>query len=401
MSRIVIDRDEMENVEWQDIPQTPAQRTASTGKRRLLITTDNFLPRWDGIARFLSEMIPRLRESYDVTVVAPDFGHVDIPGVTVVRIPLSGGSWGDYRPSRFCYRRILALARRHDVIFNQALGPIGMSAILAAKRARRPIASYIHSIEWELLPRALVDLGPIRGSLLPLSKRIIRFFYNRCTVLVMPSENIAELFSWSRIKTQKRIVHLGVDTKKFTPGDRRTARERLGLPQDAFIVGYHGRIGHEKNLLVLARAFRQLRANNKRLVIVGGGVPELVRRLGAAPDVTVTGSTDNVVPWLHAMDVYVQPSLTETTSLTVLEAMACGLPVVSSRVGFVKHYIKDNQNGLFFDNQSAYDLTKKLQRLHDDRMLRVKLCVEARKTPVEQFDWEKTAMGIKAVLDGI
>ena len=86
MGRVTIDRDEMENIEWQDV-QSSSKNTFGQ-KRRLLITTDNFLPRWDGISRFLSEIIPRLKETYEITVIAPDYGHVSIDGIEIVKVPL-------------------------------------------------------------------------------------------------------------------------------------------------------------------------------------------------------------------------------------------------------------------------------------------------------------------------
>jgi len=400
MNKVVIDRDEMENVEWQDLHSQP-HKTTPAGKRRLLITTDNFLPRWDGISRFLSEVIPRLKVDYDITVICPDYGQVTIEDVEIVRIPLSKRRLGDYTPAKYEYAKIARYVRRADIVFNQALGPIGVASILAAKSSRRPIASYIHSIEWELAPKALTSLGPLRALAVPFSRVFARLLYNRCTILIVPSENIAELFTWQRIRTPKRIAHLGVDMTKFQSGEKMKARAALNLPEDAFIVGYHGRVAHEKNLLTLLRAFRRLQVKNKRLIIVGDGVPEIKAKLTKHHDVMVTGSTNHVTPWLQAMDVYVQPSLTETTSLTVLEAMACGLPVVSSRVGFIKYYIKDHENGLLFDNQSPYDLFLKIKLLHDDRILRSKLSINARKTVHGDFNWEKTAKEIKALLDGI
>jgi len=400
MGRVTIDRYEMENVEWQEQPrkETPP---AARERRRLLITTDNFLPRWDGISRFLSEMIPRLKQDYDIVVVAPAYGEVAIDGVEVVQIPLARRRFGDYTPARLAYARVAREVRRADIVFNQALGPIGVCAILAAKRHRRPIANYIHSIEWELAPKALAPTTVIRGLILPFSKAFTRFFYNRCSTLIVPSENISELFSWQHVTAPKRIVHLGVDTTKFTIGDRKSAREALQLPADAFIIGYHGRIGHEKNILTLLRAFRRLRIKNKRLLIVGDGVQSIKSRLLKHNDVIVTGSTNHVVKWLHCVDVYVQPSFTETTSLTVLEAMSCGLPVVSSKVGFIPYYIIDGENGLFFNNTSPYDLSTKIMRLHDDPLLRDALGKAARKTIVDRFDWESTAKGIKQVLDDL
>lgn len=414
MVRITIDRDEMENVEkmdWKSYDQKDKDQKEKQqnekenspnnagNKRMLLITTDNFLPRWDGISRFLSEIIPRLKQDYDITVVAPYYGEIAIDGVTIVQIPLQKKSFGDYTPAKFEYQRIKRLVQRSDIVFNQALGSIGVCAILAAKRCKRPVVNYIHSIEWELAPKALASKPLFRGPIIPFSKFVARFFYNKCSLLIMPSEQTADLFSWQKITTQKRVVHLGVDTNKFVPGDRKHIREQLQLPADAFIVGYHGRIGHEKNLITLLRAFRRLPMQHKRLVIVGDGVEAIKSKLTKYTDVMVTGSTNHVVPWLQAMDVYVQPSFTETTSLGVLEAMACGLPVVSSKVGFIQSYISDEENGMFFNNSSPFDLSRKIMHLHNDRIFRAKLGEAARKTVVDHFNWERAASGIKQVLD--
>ncbi len=394
--KVTISQDE--NIEWSDY--TPKRRAAGSDKRHLLITTDNFLPRWDGISRFLSEIVPRLKKNYDITIIAPDYGYTHVEGVSIVRVPTVGRSFGDYNPARFSYSTIKEHVLRADIIFNQALGPIGVCAILAARQYRRPIVSYTHSVEWELFPKALAQ--PIfRAPFILFSKLFARFLYNRCTLLILPSENIAEQFSWQGIKVQKRVVHLGVDTKKFKPGNRRAARKLLGLPAESFIVGYHGRIAHEKNLLTLVRGFKRCTMKNKQLVIVGDGVPSLKSRLERIPEVIVTGNKNDVVPWLQAMDVYVQPSLTETTSLSVLEAMACQLPVVTSKIGFIQYYIIGEQNGIFFDNRSAFDLGQVLNRIFRDAELRNRIAVNARKTIEKSFKWSETAMHIKDVLDGI
>jgi len=396
--RVTIDPDEKENVEWEDYAKKNHDHERE--KRHLLITTDNFLPRWDGISRFLSEIIPRLQSKYEITVLCPDFGYVVMEGVTIEHIPLMGRSYGDYTPARYAYKRVKQLVQQADIVFNQALGPIGVCAILAAKRSRTPIVGYIHSVEWELFPKALAH--PLfRGPLVVISKLFTRFMYNKCTLLILPSENIAEQFSWQGIKTPKRIAHLGVDTKKFLPGSTKAARDRLQLPQDAVIIGYHGRVAYEKNLLTLVRGFKRCTAKNKRLLIVGDGVLKLKSRLEQIKDVIVTGNENNVVPWLQAMDIYVQPSLTETTSLTVLEAMACQLPVISSKVGFIQYYIIDEQNGLFFDNQSGYDLGEKLNRLLKDKEIKLKIATNARKTIEKSFQWDNTAAHIRDVLDEI
>lgn len=395
MAKVTIDWEEQENIEWEEYE--PKKKDMDETRRRLLITTDNFLPRWDGISRFLAEIVPRLQENYDITIIAPDYGEARIEGVEVIKVPVGEHLYGDYNPPSFAYRLVKEQVRKADLVFNQALGPIGISAILAARGAKRPIASYIHSVEWELVPKALAT-PLVRGPFVGLTKGFVRWLYNRCSLLLVPSENIAEQYSWAGIRTPKRIAHLGVDTGKFRAGNRKAARKRLELPEDAFIVGFHGRIAREKNLLTLARGFRRLGVDRKLLLIVGDGVPDLRNRIARFSNVIVTGSRDDVVPHLQAMDVYVQPSFTETTSLAVLEAMACQLPIVSSPVGFIKYYIVDGENGLLFDHSSAYDLAGKLKELYDDPGKRERIAANARKTIEKSFQWENTAERIAEAL---
>ncbi|MBR9700488.1 glycosyltransferase family 4 protein [Candidatus Woesearchaeota archaeon] len=396
--RVMIDWEADENVEWHDY--SPKKNPDKKTRRSLLITTDNFLPRHDGISRFLSEILPRLKDKYEITVVCPDYGPARMDGVRIVQIPLRKKTFGDYTPAKFNLRDIKELVKSSDLVFNQGLGPIGLCGIIAAKTFRRPVISYIHSVEWELFPKAIAN-GIFRGPIVSFSKLFARLCYNRCTMLIMPSENIAEQFSWQRITTPKRVAHLGVDTTKFKQGNKRKIREKLDLPKDAFIVGFHGRIAHEKNILTLVRGFKRMDVKNKQLLIIGDGVKELKDRLRRIRGVTITGSTDKPEEYLQALDVYVMPSFTETTSLAVLEAMATGLPVVSSRVGFIKYYIIDGENGMFFDNKSGFDLMRKIEELSKDHVLRAKLGLNARKTIEKSFRWEMTAENVKDVLDEI
>jgi glycosyltransferase involved in cell wall biosynthesis len=377
------------------------EKSGQPKKPRLVIATDNFLPRWDGIARFLAEMIPRLLQEYDITVVSPDYGQSHLDGkVTRVLIPLSGKRYGDYMPAQWKPEVVSAAVSQADVVFTQTIGPIGLLANRHARRQGKPLAAFIHSIEWELVPRAL-DVPALKRIAYPATKLLTRRLYNRCSLLIVPSENIADMLAWQHITARKRVVHLGVDTRRFVAGNRAAAKERLGLPKESLVVGFHGRLGHEKNLLTLSRAFTRLRAKEKRLLVIGTGVEELRRRLSRVPGCILPGTTDDIVKYLQAMDIYVMPSFTETTSLAVLEAMSCELPVISSPVGFIQQYIHDGENGMFFATKSWFDLARRLQLLADNPQLRERLGAAARRTVKEQFDWDRTAEGIAEALRGL
>ena len=123
--------------------------------------------------------------------------------------------------------------------------------------------------------------------------------------------------------------------------------------------------------------------------------------LESKKDIIVVGYADNIVPYLQAMDIYVMPSLTETSSLSTMEAMSCGIAVVSTPVGYIKGYIKNSYNGFFFNKQNPYELSKKLILLLNDKKLRAKIGENARKTIIKFYNWNKTTEGIEQALKEI
>ena len=383
--------------------KTEAKKEAGR-KKKLLILTDNFLPRWDGISRFLSETIPRLKNKYAITVVAPDYGVIEdsaYDDVNIIKIPVRQIRWGDFNPAKYDYKKIKQEVKKSDIVFSQTIGPIGLAGLKAAKKTRKKVISFIHSIEWELLTRA-VTLNYFTRYLQFIAKWFVRRIYKKVNLLIVPSDNTAEMLTWQNIKTPKKVIHLGVDTKKFfPPKDKAIAKRNMGISEEDFVIGHHGRIAREKDLPTLLRAFIMVKKNNPnvKLLIVGEGIESIKRKLASIPGVILPGSTNNVVPFLQAMDLYCLPSLTETTSLATLEAMACGVPVIATKVGFVKDYIKPRFNGMFFQERNSYDLMRKIEFLMKHDTLRENLSDNARKIVEKEFDWNKTAKEIEETID--
>ncbi len=376
-------------------------------KKKLLIATDNFLPRWDGIARFLSEMIPRLAKKYDITVLAPDFGTHEDPHIKLVKIPLMKFiKIGDFVVPQFQLNKIRKIIKETDIVFTQTIGPIGLLALNAAKKYKKPVASFIHSIEWELASKAINNPLLKKYSHI-FVKRIAKRIYNKSNLLIMPSHSVSDLFLWNNIRTKSEVVNLGVDTNKFRPVEnieaRKTIRASLNISEDEIVIGYHGRISREKDIITLLRAFTRIQQNGHKvkLLIVGDGIESIKKQLASRNGVILAGSKNNPVPYLQAMDIYCVTSLTETTCLSALEAMSCGLPVISTEVGFIKDYIRNNINGMFFQKQNPYHLAKHINRLVLDEKLRMKIGESARKMVVERFSWDKTAKGIEEALSSL
>ena len=373
-------------------------------KKKLLILTDNYLPRRDGIVRFLVEVIPRLKNNFEISIFCPDgetsydlnsLENDSLKNVNILKIPLSKRSVGDFTIPKFKPFKIFKEVSKADIIFSQTLGPIGATGLFFAQRLRKRTVSYIHSIDWELVSKVL-SKSIFRKQSTNLAKFVTKFIYSRNTFLIVPSENIAELFTWATIKTPRVVINLGTDTGVFKPLDdsvREERRTKLGFSKNDVVIGYHGRIAKEKNIETLLRAFIKLRHKHKnvKLFIIGSGLKKLEKKLSNQEGVKYLRAIDNVEHFLPLMDIYCLPSLTETTSLSVLEAMSCQLPVVSTPVGFVMDYITPLKTGLFFKKKDSFALMNVFEELLAKPDLRKTLGKNARRMVIEKFNWDVTS----------
>ncbi len=363
---------------------------------KLVVTTDCFLPRWDGIARFLSLLLPELAKNMQVTVFAPKFpGKVPIiKGVKVIRFPLINIQFGDIffcRPDKTIMEKVIGDA---DVVFNQTIGPVGSAGIKIAKKYGKPVIGYVHSVDWELAKRAIKRF---KWLVYWFVRSHARRLYNKCSLLLVPSSEVSDLLSGNKVKTRKELVRMGVPTSRFVPPHSKSVvKQKLKIP-GMRVIGFCGRIAREKDLPTLYKAFQQIHAKyrNTLLLIVGEGIE---KEIPASRHVIRIGRTDNVVPFLQAMDIFVLPSLTETSSLATMEAMSVGLPVVVTPVGNIREYVVDKKNGLLFARQDVSSLAENLVYLLKHPKVRRALGKAARNTIVKDYSWQQTVDKIRKVL---
>ncbi len=371
---------------------------------KILIAVDTFHPKKDGVVRFLDEVIPRLARSHQVTVLAPAFkgnaGEIERDNIKIVKLPLSRiihiTGYSSVRFSRNVLKQIKKYVAEADVVVAQDVLLAGAASIVYAKRLGKPVYSFVHQMSWEQFP-VIVSSTWLKKIVSFIVRHATKWLYKKCDFLLVPSEYTKKSLKEIGIRNEMRDVMLGIDTNKFRPAeDREKAKKAVHISPGTLVVGYCGRISKEKNVETLYEAFVKISGKYKaKLLIVGGGEEEELFR--EHPDVIITGFVDSVLKYLQAMDIFVMPSVTETTSLATMEAMAVGLPVLATPVGRIVDFVKKGYNGYFFPRNSVDALEYELRELLDKPDLREKLGANAR-ISMQAHSWEKTAQDFERII---
>jgi glycosyltransferase involved in cell wall biosynthesis len=192
------------------------------------------------------------------------------------------------------------------------------------------------------------------------------------------------------------VIANGIELGRFHPdaAARDRVRRELGIAAGAWVIGTVGRIAAEKNQALLVRAMAPLLGPAARLIVAGDGplLPELtaqVAALGVADYVHLLGVRRDVPDVLNALDAFALSSDTEGLPLVVLEAMATGLPVISTRVGGVPTVLDDGQTGILVDVGDAAALRDRAAALCADPAASRVLGARARSAAVTRFSAER------------
>jgi glycosyltransferase involved in cell wall biosynthesis len=219
--------------------------------------------------------------------------------------------------------------------------------------------------------------------------------------LVAPSRWMAEcarassLFHASRIE----VIPNAIDTERFKPLDKRTAREFLGLPQDRRLILFGAKLAtsdRNKGFHLLREALQELAEATEKesveLVIFGSSEPEQSPELGfKAHYLGWLGDDISLALLYAAADVFVFPSIQESLGYTVMEAMACGTPCVAFHQGGVTDLIDHRQNGYLAKPFETADLARGIAWILADAQRREDLACQGRQKMLREFALEKVA----------
>lgn len=354
---------------------------------KICIFTETYYPVVGGgetQARLLAESLVACGHSVLILTRRSDASlkeHEQYGDVNVYRLaPVGSGQlkkWGLLLSS---IPMLFKLRRHYELIFVSGYRIIGLSAIMMGKLLGKRIVLKADSqgeMSGEFFASGLKKLGISPTSLLfKLFLGFRNFILKRADAFSAISPEIASEWLSSGIPPGK--VHLipnSVDTNRFIPAgpdQKIVLRERLGLPRDASVAVYTGRLVSYKGLPLLLQVWDQIREKHSDalLVLAGTGsldihncedeLHEYVALHKLDQHVLFTGAIQNVPEYLQASDIFVFPTENDAFPSSVVEAMACALPVIATPVGAIKTIITQEENGILIEAGNSEQLFRAL-----------------------------------------
>ncbi|MBF6592138.1 MAG: glycosyltransferase family 1 protein [Ktedonobacterales bacterium] len=353
---------------------------------RVALVTENFLPKLDGVTRTLAMLLEHLERHGDrVLVLGPETAPKRYAGARILRAP--GVPLPFYPELRLLlprpeFGRMLSRFRP-DIVHVVDPMALGAAGIRWARRLRAPLLASYHTNLAEYCTH--FHMGMLAGPVWAYR----RMLHNQCDATLCPSPSTM-LQLHRRGFSQLGVWGRGVDASLFHPARRSMAwRTRMTGGDTRPILLYVGRLSHEKNLEILARAFCSLRDLEAQLVIVGDGPARAqLERLLAGQPVTFTGYLrgEALATAYASADLFAFPSLTETFGQVVLEAMASGLPVVAFDAEGVCDLVSSERTGYLVRPGDADGFASALRTLMSTPEPRLRLGICAR-LHAEQRAW--------------
>lgn len=322
---------------------------------RIGLFSDSYKPYQSGVVTSISTLKEELRRhGHEVYIFAPAYPNYEdqepdihryfsVPSPTnpdfTLAIPGLSGMSGVIRKLNL------------DLIHVHSPFTMGWVGKLYANKHKIPLVFTYHT-----LYESYAHYVPVAQDLArEMASKFSTMFCNHCDHIVVPCEEIKDALLAGEVLSPISVIPTGVPLEKFAGGDPNWLRQQYNIAYDKKILLFVGRLTKEKNLEFLIHAFKEIhyKMPDTVLVLTARGpleqtLKELCEELGVREDVVFTGALpfETLVHAYHSADLFVFSSMTETQGLVLLEAMACGLPVVAVRASGVQDMVDHDVDGL-------------------------------------------------------
>jgi glycosyltransferase involved in cell wall biosynthesis len=320
--------------------------------------------------------------------------HENYGDVSVYRLaPLGSGQlkkWGLLLSS---LPALIQLRDQYDLIFVSGYRIIGLNAVLVGKLLRKPVVLKADSqgeMSGEFFEGGLKKLGVSHtASFFRLFLALRNAILKKANAFSAISPDIASEWTANRVPLHKiHLIPNGVDTTRFAPVNaeqKSFLRAKLNLPQAAIIAIYTGRLVSYKGLPLLLKVWDEIRSRHENaiLLLAGSGgldihnceaeLREYVRSSSLEKAVIFLGALQNVPEYLQASDLFAFPTENDAFPSSILEAMACALPVVTTPVGAIKTIVTHGETGLLVEPGDFEQLFDAMDSMVSDKALASRL----------------------------
>ncbi|MFH8120407.1 MAG: glycosyltransferase family 4 protein [Candidatus Aenigmatarchaeota archaeon] len=368
------------------------------------------------VEEHIVHLCKNLKEYCEIQIVDREFSKFDpkeIEGIQIARIKsrsLHVHQRIDHIINEILYSKKLnsELFKNVDIIHcHNAF--VGLKCLKISKKLGKSLVYTCHNGMWIAENVNLYEKLVVR--------RIEKKLIESSSASIAVSNNLKEnLTKKAKIEENKiKVIYNGVDTEFFYPRPKSVELiKKLGL-EDSFTILFVGRIAPAKGLEFLIHAIKELKHLPLKALIVGpfrymfgenqktGEISnyakmllELVDKLDLKEKIIFTGAIPrNDLPKYYSVaDLFVLPSVYEAMPIVLLEAMACGKPLIGSNVGGIPELVKDGYNGFIFKPGDYKDLSNKIRVIFEDKDLRRNFGMRSRELAEKEFSWKIIAKKI-------
>jgi len=352
---------------------------------KILLATESYYPNIDGGAVAQHRLVRELvKHGHEVGIMAPGFSFKNSiekdNGSTIFRtkgltLPFYMNNRYHFSPFPIFEVKKIIKKFKPDIVNVCSPYPIGISAMICAKKYGIPVVGSIHILPENML--APFTCFRFYEKMRKYAWSYLVYFYNLFNWATIPTQTGAEMYKTRGLKTNITPISNGVNTETFNPdNDGEYLRKKYGLPKENIVL-YTGRINQEKNLDVLIKAIPDvLKEIDAHFLFCGSGgtykqeMIDLTKTLKVSDKTTFIDFLDwkdypNIYPLAN---VFVMPAEAELQSIVTMEAIASGLPVVVVDKGAVPELAR-SENGFLFEPKNSKQLAGHIVKILSDKKL--------------------------------